>query len=79
MYGPIFFEEPSLLGKLTVVGNTVLMNWLLLRQAAKGGDYIFQQDSTPSHWNLAVRTFLNANLKNRWIGLSGQHDEVLCK
>jgi len=30
-------------------------------------------------WHLAVRTFLNQHLPNRWIGRAGQNDQVLCK
>ena len=31
------------------------------------------------HWHLAVRTFLNEHLPNRWIGRAGQNDQVFCK
>ena len=31
------------------------------------------------HWHLAVRTFLNEHLPNRWIDHAGQNDEVFCK
>ena len=31
------------------------------------------------HWHLAVRTFLNVHLPNRWIGRAGQKDQVFCK
>jgi len=31
------------------------------------------------HWHLAVRTFLNEHLLNRWIGRAGQNGQVFCK
>jgi len=31
------------------------------------------------HWHLAVRTFLNEHLSNRWIGRAGQNAQVFCK
>jgi len=31
------------------------------------------------HWHLAVRTFLNEHLPNRWIGRAGHNDQVFCK
>lgn len=76
VYGPFFFEGPSITGQTYL---EMLTNWLIPRLAAEGGDYIFQQDGAPPHWSLAVRTFLNANLPNRWIGRAGQHDKVFCK
>ena len=30
------------------------------------------------HWHLAVRTFPNEHLPNRWIGRAGQNDQVFC-
>jgi len=30
------------------------------------------------HWHLAVLTFLNVHLPNRWIGRAGQNDYVFC-
>lgn len=56
----------------------MLTNWLIPRSAAEGGDYIFQQDCTQPNWYLAVSSFLNANLPNRWIGHVGQHCHVFC-
>lgn len=56
----------------------MLTNWLIPRPAAEGGDYIFQQDCTQPNWYLAVSSFLNANLPNRWIGHVGQHCHVFC-
>jgi len=31
------------------------------------------------HWHLAVHTFLNEHLPNRWIGRAGQNDQFFCK
>ena len=31
------------------------------------------------HWHLAVHTFLNKHLPNRWIGRVGQNYQVFCK
>jgi len=57
----------------------MLTNWLILQLAAERHDYLFQQDGAPPHWHLAVRTFLNEHLPNRWIGRAGQNDQVFCK
>lgn len=77
VYGPFFFEWPS------VTGDTyldMLQNWLLPRlQANERDDYIFQQDGAPPHWSLKVRDFLNTNLPDRWIGRAGQEDKVFHK
>ncbi|PSN54080.1 hypothetical protein C0J52_03070 [Blattella germanica] len=55
------------------------MNWLFPQLAAEGGHYLFQQDGAPPHWHLAVRTYLNEHLPNRWIGRAGPNDQVLFK
>ena len=47
--------------------------------AAERYDCLFQQAGTPSHWYLAVRTFFNEHLPNRWIGRVGQNDQMFCK
>ena len=77
VYGPFFFEGPSITGQTYL---EMLQTWLLPRlQAGEGNDYIFQQDGAPPHWSLNVREFLNTNLPNRWIGRAGQDDNVFCK
>lgn len=76
VYGPFFFEGLTVTGQIYL---EMLQNWLLPRLAAEGDDYIFQQDGAPPHWSVNVRTFLNTNLPNRWIGRAGQDDKVFCK
>ena len=57
----------------------MLRDWLLPQLAAEGGDYILQQDGAPAHWHQSVRSFLNDNLPNRWIGRAGPNDQHFCK
>jgi len=57
----------------------MLTNWLIPQLAAERHDYLFQQDGAPPHCHLAVHTFLNEHLPNRWIGRAGQNDQVFCK
>jgi len=57
----------------------MLTNWFIPQLAVERHDYLFQQDGAPPHWHLAVHTFLNEHLPNRWIGRAGQNDQVFCK
>jgi len=57
----------------------MLTNWLIPQLAAERHDYLFQQGEAPPRWHLAVRTFLNKHLPNRWIGRAGQNDQVFYK
>ena len=57
----------------------MLTNWLIPQLAAERHDYLFQQDGAPPHWHLAVRTFVNEHLPNRWIGRAGQKNQVFSK
>lgn len=76
VYGPFFFEGQTVNGQRYL---QMLMNWLFPQLAAEGGHYLFQQDGAPPHWHLAVRTYLNEHLPNRWIGRAGPNDQVLFK
>jgi len=69
-------------GTKTVTGwryLEMLTSWLIPQQAVERHDYLFQQDGAPPLWHLTVRTFLNKHLPNRWIGCTGQNDQVFCK
>ena len=57
----------------------MLTNWLIPHLAVERHDHLFQQDGAPPHWHLAVLTFLNEHLPNRWIGHAWQNDQVFCK
>lgn len=75
VYGPFFFEGN------TVTGQTyleMLQNWLFASLQADSNDFVFQQDGAPPHWHLGVRTYLNENVPQRWIGRRGAKDLALC-
>jgi len=76
VYGPFIFEGQTVTGRRYL---EMLTNCLIPQLAAERYDYLFQHDGAPQHWHLAVRTFLNENLPNRWIGCAGQNDQVFCK
>jgi hypothetical protein len=57
----------------------MLTNCLIPQLAAERHDYLFQQDGAPPHWHPTFRTFLNEHSPNRWIGRTGQNDQVFCK
>jgi len=73
VYGPFIFEGQTVTGRSYL---EMLTNWSIPQLAAERHDYLFQQDGAPPHWHLAVRTFLNKHLPNRWIGHAGQNDQV---
>ncbi|GBM74430.1 hypothetical protein AVEN_39222-1 [Araneus ventricosus] len=52
--------------------------WLMPQLDYDSTDYIFQQDGAPPQWSTEVRTFLNQHLPKRWIGRSGDADDVFC-
>ena len=49
----------------------MLENWLMPQLNDDSNDYIFQQDVSPAHYK-AVRGYLNRNLPQRWLGLTGK-------
>ena len=75
VYGPFIFEGQTITGRRYL---EMLTNWLIPQLAVERHDCLFQQDGMPPHWHLAVRTFLNEPLPNRWIGHAGQNDQVFC-
>lgn len=67
--GPIFFDTSLTHDRyLNMLREFVLPE--LKRQHDKE-DFFFQQDGAPPHYALAVRTFLDEELPNRWIGRRG--------
>ena len=76
VYGPFIFERQTVTGRRYL---EMLTNWLIPQLAAERHDYLFQQHGAPPQWNLAVQTFLNEHLPNRWIGRAGQNDQVFYK
>ncbi|GBL92253.1 hypothetical protein AVEN_35809-1 [Araneus ventricosus] len=75
LYGPFFFSERSVTSNVYL---DMLEVWLMTQLDPDSMDYIFQQDGAPLHWSTEVRTFLNQHLPKRWIGRSGDGDEVFC-
>ena len=59
----------------------MLQNWLMDELTAyEHEDFTFKQDRAPPHWKLYVRSYLNENLRGRWIGCAGgDGDNVLLK
>jgi len=49
----------------------MLENWLMPQLNDDSNDYIFQQDVSPAHYK-DVRGYLNRNLPQRWLGLTGK-------
>ena len=76
VYSPFIFEGQTITAQRYL---EMLTNWLIPQLAAERRDYLFQQDGAPLHWHLAVCTFLNEHLPNRWIGHAGKNDQVFCK
>ena len=74
--GPFFFEA-------NVTGDIYLhmhQNWLMDEPTSnEQEDFILQQDGAPPHWKLTVQTYLNENLRGRWIGRVGDGDNLLSK
>jgi hypothetical protein len=49
VYGPFFFEEPTING----IGYLhMLENWLMPQLNEDSNDYIFQQDGSPAHYQI---------------------------
>ncbi|KAJ8875973.1 hypothetical protein PR048_023881 [Dryococelus australis] len=63
VFSPSFIHEPTVTG-LTYLD--MVTEWLFPQLEEAAGDFIFQQDSAPSHWHLAVRGYLNDMLPQRW-------------
>jgi hypothetical protein len=49
---------------------------LLAQLEEDSNNYIFQEDTVPPHFHMAVRKQQNANLPQRWIGRAGANDVV---
>ena len=51
----------------------MLQEFVMPRLQEKFGDaeFYFQQDGAPPHFHRDVRTYLNENMQNRWIGRNG--------
>jgi hypothetical protein len=75
LYGPFFFIERSVTANVYL---DMLEQWLMPQLDTDSTDYIFQQDGAPPHWGMEVRTFLNQHLPTRWIGRTGDADDVFC-
>ncbi|GBN98703.1 hypothetical protein AVEN_204542-1 [Araneus ventricosus] len=75
LYGPFFFSERSVTSNVYL---DMLEVWLMPQLDFDSMDYIFQQDGAPPRWSTEVRTFLNQHLPKRWIGRSGDADDVFC-
>jgi hypothetical protein len=52
-------------------------NWLIPQLNEGSNDYLFQQDGCPAHYHKDVRGYLKQILPRRWIGRTGQEDDVL--
>ena len=69
LIGPFFFES-------TVTGLHylhMLQEFVMPRLQEQFGDteFFFQQDGAPPHFHRDVRTYLDENMQNRWIGRRG--------
>ncbi|XP_076308545.1 protein FAM200C-like [Tachypleus tridentatus] len=74
--GPFFFENTVTgLGYLNLLQETVLP---CIRERLGDEEFYFQQDGTPPHYHNNVRTYLDENLPNRWIGRRGSTEFPPC-
>jgi len=73
LYGPFFFEEPTINGMICL---HMLQNWLIPQLNEDSNDYIFQQDGFPANYHKDLRGYLNRNLPQRWIGRTGKGDDA---
>ncbi|PNF20161.1 hypothetical protein B7P43_G00613 [Cryptotermes secundus] len=76
LYGPFFFCEKTVTGT-SYLDMLQLWLWLFPQLVADSGDFVFQQDGAPPHWNINVRRYLNNELRHRWIGRVGEDDAAL--
>jgi len=56
----------------------MLENWLMPQLNEDSNDYIFQQDISLAPYK-DLRGYLNRNLPQRWIGLTGKEDDALMR
>ncbi|GFQ69545.1 uncharacterized protein TNCT_643511 [Trichonephila clavata] len=56
----------------------MLQLWLRPQPHSDSTDCIFQQVGVPPHWGTEVHTFFNQHLPKRWIGRSGDAENVFC-
>ncbi|KAG8305195.1 hypothetical protein J6590_074748 [Homalodisca vitripennis] len=55
----------------------MLQNWLFLQLTVDSDNFNYQQHRAPPNWHINVRRFLNDNLPQHWIGLTGPRDPAL--
>jgi hypothetical protein len=77
LLGPYFFDEQN--GGVTVTQHTYLnvLNGIVLPWVEQNGGrahWFYQQDGAPPHYALTVRTWLNEQFEDRWIGRRGPLD-----
>lgn len=66
--GPYFFSEPTVTGESY---KRMLRYYAMPKVMDLPASPIFQQDGAPPHWSLAVRSYLDTKLPQRWIGRGG--------
>uniref|UniRef100_A0A1B6F3H6 Uncharacterized protein n=1 Tax=Cuerna arida TaxID=1464854 RepID=A0A1B6F3H6_9HEMI len=74
VYGPFFFMEQTINGMIFL---DVMTEWLLPQLEQDLPNFILQLDGAPPHYHLEVRTELNNQLPQRWIGRAGPNDDAL--
>jgi len=70
LMGPFFFQANT----VTSHSYLAMLQTFLLPELGRWhrrSHTIYQQEGAPPHWSLAVRTFLNDNFPQRWIGRDG--------
>ena len=66
--GTYFFEDENVNGEKY---RNMLIHYAFTSFASLKGDYIFHQYGAPRHYSTRVRTYLNHNRPNNWIGRGG--------
>jgi hypothetical protein len=69
--GPYFFESTVTAASYMRCLQTLLIPYLENLPLSILRDIFFQQDGAPAHFATSVRTMLDQNLPNRWIGRRG--------
>lgn len=73
VYGPFFFQEPSVTGRIYL---DMLTEWLMPQLHEDSCNFIFVQDGAPPHWYSDVRGYLDEHLPRRWIGRASEENVV---